>query len=405
MSATPISGRRVVTAPACGRSILLPRADGSLVAWSPSGASPGPFPRVARPVSSRVVYAAAHVVADPLARTGADGSPRIDWEATLAFRRHLFGLGLGVAEAMDTAQRGMGLGWRAASELIRRTCSEARGLGARVCAGAGTDQLAPGEATSLHAVVAAYLEQCAVVQSSGATVVVMASRELCRLARGPEDYAAVYSAVLSELDGPAILHWLGEAFDPALAGYWGSRDAGKAAASLLSIVREQPVRVDGVKSSLLDQGREVALRAGLPEGVRLYTGDDYDYPEAIAGDGTRHSDALLGAFDFAAPAAAWALDALDGGDREEFLRRIRPTVPLSRKVFEPPTPFYKTGVVFLAYLNGFQGHFKMIGGLESARSTVHLAEVLRLADAAGLLLDPELAVARMRHILALAGAE
>ncbi|MDA8298002.1 MAG: dihydrodipicolinate synthase family protein [Actinomycetota bacterium] len=382
------------------RTILLPGPDGTLSTHRVG--EPGDYPRRADPPRTRTVYAAAHVVADP--RVCSASEPAVlDLEATLAFRHHLWDLGMAVAEAMDTAQRGMGLDWPAARDLIARTGAEAKGRGARWCAGAQTDHLAPGSARTLNEVIGAYREQCEAVEQAGATVVVMASRELCRLAKGPEDYAAVYSAVLQQLSRPAILHWLGEAFDPALAGYWGSGSYEVAAEAFLGIVAEHAARIEGVKCSLLEQRKEVELRSRLPIGVAMYTGDDFDYPTTIAGDGTHHSDALLGAFDFAAPAAAHACAALDAGDLAGFHERIAPSLPLARHVFSAPTSFYKTGVVFLAYLNGFQAHFKMVGGLESGRSLVHLAECFRLADAAGLLSDPDLAIARMRGLLATSG--
>jgi hypothetical protein len=366
----------------------LPTEAGTLLDYSPIG---GPsYPSTASAPKTRVAYAAAHVVADPLA----DGD--LDWEATLAFRRHLWSLGLGVAEAMDTAQRGMGLDWERARRLIELTCTEA---GGPVVAGAQTDHLAPGSADSLAAVTEAYLEQCEVVEGAGGNVVLMASRELCRIAAGPEDYAEVYGAVLTRLERPAILHWLGEMFDPALRGYWGAVDYETASAACLAIIDANADRIAGIKISLLEQAKETDLRRRLPSGVRMYTGDDFDYPTTIADD----SDALLGAFDFAAPAAAWAFEALDAGDVDEFKRRLEPTVPLSRHVFGAPTAYYKTGVVFLAYLNGFQSHFRMVGGLESARSITHLATAFRLADAAGLLRDAELAAHRMQQVLAVAG--
>jgi dihydrodipicolinate synthase/N-acetylneuraminate lyase len=315
----------------------------------------------------RVAFAAAHVAAGP------DGE--IDWEATLAFRRHLWGHGLGVAEAMDTAQRGMGLDWPSAQELIRRTAAEA---GGRLAAGAGTDHAQP---RTLDDVRAAYEHQCEFVEGTGAQAIVMASRALAATARGPDDYREVYGAVLDQLDRPAILHWLGDMFDPALAGYWGSTDLDAAADTLLAIVAAHADKVDGVKVSLLDAGREVAIRSRLPRGVRLYTGDDFNYPELIASG----SDALLGVFDAIAPAAAAALEALEAGDRAEYDRILEPTVPLARKLFEPPTYNYKTGIVYLAWRNGHQEHFKMLGGMETARSPEHLAEVAALAERAGLL--------------------
>jgi hypothetical protein len=384
-------------------SVLLPRADQTLARHVLSGRAiaPGPGPAPA----SRVAFAAAHVVCDPLADADPVADARLDWDATLAFRHHLWALGLGVAEAMDTAQRGMGLGWPAARELIRRSAAEARACGGRIACGAGTDQLPPGAPATLHQVAAAYAEQCQAVEDAGGQVVLLASRALAAAAAGPDDYAGVYQRVVGATGGPVILHWLGEAFDPLLAGYWGSPDLDEATEALLAVVAANAERVDGVKVSLLDRDREVALRRRLPAGVRLYTGDDFHYPELIRGDAEGHSDALLGIFDPVAPAAAAALRALDAGDLDRYDELLAPTVALSRHVFGPPTFAYKTGVVFLAFLAGHQAHFRMVGGLEGARSVVHLAELFRLADAAGLLPDPDLAARRIGHVLALAGVE
>jgi hypothetical protein len=389
--------------------LSLPGRDGRLHFHRLSGRTPPPAPT--GPARSRVAFAAAHVVADALADTEPGGPARLDWDATMAIRHQLWALGLGVAEAMDTAQRGMGLDVAAARELIARSAREAAACGGRIAAGAGTDQLpfppgpAPDGPAALAAVAAAYAEQCAFVEAQGAQVILMASRALCAAARGSEDYAAVYGRVLGQLRRPAILHWLGEAFDPALAGYWGAADLDAAAEHCLAVVRANAARIDGLKVSLLDARREEALRAALPAGVRLYTGDDFHYPELIAGDGLRHSDALLGIFDAIAPVAAAALHALDRGDRAACTELLAPTVPLSRHIFAAPTHRYKTGLVFLAYVSGRQPHFRMLGGQESARSLPHLAECLRLADAAGLLPDPELTAARMRLLLALAGVD
>nr|WP_239118122.1 dihydrodipicolinate synthase family protein [Sphaerisporangium melleum] len=352
------------------------------------------------PPTSRVVYAAAHVVADPLADHSPGSPASLDWEATLRFRRHLWSCGLRVADAMDTAQRNMGLDWAATAELIRRSAAEARHFGDPadlLACGAGTDHL-PGSAT-LEQVVAGYLEQIETVQDAGARVVVMASRQLARLARGPEDYHKVYATLLAHTDRPVILHWLGEMFDPALAGYWGSHDLEAATEAFLALVHDNAARVDGVKVSLLDAEHEVHLRERLPDGVRLYTGDDFNYPELIAGG----SHALLGIFDPIAPAAAAALHALDGGDHERFASVLAPTVPLARKIFQAPTYHYKTGIVLLAWLAGHQDAFVMVNGAHSNRSILHLSEVFRLADQAGLLPDPGLAAARMRALLATAG--
>ncbi len=382
-------------------TIRLPDAEGSVYDYTPSAkflySDSGAAPR------SRLPYAAVHVVADPLADTSPVSPAAIDWERTLAFRRHIWSYGLGVAEAMDTAQRGMGLDWEASKELIRRSVAEARAAHGRIVCGAQTDHLLPGSARDLRDIEAAYELQCEFVEAQGGQVVLMASRELARIARGPEDYARVYDRVLSQLAQPALIHWLGEVFDPALAGYWGHKDLDGAMAVCLEIITAHKEKVEGLKLSLLDQRREIAMRSRLPDGVRMFTGDDFDYPTTIAGDGERHSDALLGAFDVIAPAASAALLALDAGDRAGFDAILAPTVHVSRHVFSAPTFYYKTGVVFMAYLNGHQDHFRMVGGLESGRSAVHLATLFVLADKAGLLRDAELAVDRMRPVMALAG--
>lgn len=383
------------------KELLLPRTGGSLSPYAPSGE---PLPATAvDPPKSRAAYAAAHVVADPLADVDPTLEAAVDWEATLAYRRYLWSLGLSVAEAMDTAQRGMGLDWETTKELIRRSVAEAQEVGGSVACGAGTDHLTSSSDITLDDVVRAYEEQIGFVEGEGGRVVLMASRALAAVARGPEDYAEVYGRVLSQSSRPMILHWLGEMFDPALTGYWGSRDIGEAMATCLGVIEEHAARVDGIKISLLDAGHEVAMRRRLPAGTRMYTGDDFNYQELILGDEEGHSDALLGVFDAIAPAASAALHALDEGDEERYGTLLAPTVPLSRHIFKTPTRFYKTGVVFLAYLNGHQSHFRMVGGIESARSVVHLSELFVLADQAGLLLDPELAAERMRRVLALAG--
>ncbi|MFI9010718.1 DUF993 family protein [Actinosynnema sp. NPDC053489] len=366
-------------------AVLLPARDGTFRRHRlspPRTWERGPF-------GSRVAFAAAHVVADPFA-PNAPGAPAVlDWDATLAHRVRLWEHGFGVAEAMDTAQRGMGLDWPTALELVRRSASIATGP---LAAGVGTDH---GTADPLTA----YREQLAAVVDAGAQPVLLCSRELAAAARGPEDYQEVYGALLEEVDRPVVLHWLGTAFDPALEGYWGSSDTSTATGHLLDLVRAHPDKVDGVKVSLLDAAHEVALRRALPAGVRCYTGDDFAYPELIAGDAHGHSDALLGIFDAIAPAAATALRALDAGDRARYDEVLEPTVALSRHVFGAPTYHYKTGVVFLAWLAGFQDAFTMVGGLQSARDVVHLGEALRLADLAGLLPDPELAARRWGRLL------
>ena len=390
-----------MVASAMPETVRLPSASGDVYEYRPTGkflyAEGGSPPR------ERLPYAAVHVVADPRADTTPAGAAALDWERTLAFRRYIWRYGLGVAEAMDTAQRGMGLDWEASKELIGRSVAEARAVGGRIVCGAQTDHLAIGTAKTLRDIEAAYEEQCEFVEAQGGQVVLMASRELARIARGPEDYVSVYGRVLEQLAEPALIHWLGEVFDPALAGYWGHQDVDEAMAVCLDIITANADKVEGLKLSLLDQKREVTMRARLPVTVRMFTGDDFDYPTTILGDGKRHSDALLGAFDAIAPAASAALLALDGGDVESFGSILEPTLPLSRHVFAHPTFYYKTGVVFLAYLNGHQDHFRMVGGLESGRSAVHLARLFVLADEAGLLRDSELAVERVRLVMQLAG--
>lgn len=351
--------------------------------------------------SSRTVFAAAHVVADPFSDGEPFGPAVIDWEATLAFRRHLADLGLGIAEAMDTAQRGMGLDWDGARELISRTRSELPD--ALVVNGAGTDHLETGAARTVDDVVSAYLFQIDAIQQIGGRVVLMASRELCRIAGGPDDYNDVYARVLSACDQPVILHWLGEMFDPQLTGYWGSTNFETALDCVLEVIEANRTKVDGIKISLLDKDREITMRRTLPPPVRMYTGDDFNYPELIAGDDHGYSHALLGVFDPLAPAAALAVGRLTSGDLDGFHRVLDPTVPLSRLIFRAPTRHYKTGVVFLAWLNGFQDHFIMLGGGQSMRPLPYFSDVFRLADACGLLRDPELAVTRMNELLALYG--
>jgi hypothetical protein len=357
------------------------------------------WPDRAGPARSRIVFAAAHVVADPAADQPAAGPARLDWDATLRFRHRLWSLGLGVADALDTAQRGMGLDWPAARELIRRSGAEARTVGGRLCCGAGTDQLPAGRA-GLGGIVAAYEEQLDAVEQAGAQPVLMCSRALAASARGPDDYAKVYGTLLGQVRRPVILHWLGDMFDPALRGYWGSTDLDLAAGHVLAIIGAHADQVDGIKVSLLDAGREVALRRRLPPGVRLYTGDDFSFPSLIGGDEQGFSHALLGVFDpLAAPAAA-ALGWLDAGDVAGFRAVLDPLVPLARHLFAAPTQYYKTGVVFLAWLSGYQDHFVMVGGQHQAgRDRVHLAELFRLAADAGLFPDAALAAGRMRRFL------
>ena len=345
--------------------------------------------------TSRIAYAAAHVVADPSAENVPGAPPALDWEATLAFRRHLWSYGFGVAEAMDTAQRGMGLDYPAARELIRRSAREARAAGGSIVAGVATDQLAPGPAT-LDEIHKAYAEQLTDVQEAGAGPVLMCSRHLAAAATRAEDYLDIYGRLIADAGGPVVLHWLGPAFDPTLSGYWGSDDPARAADTVVELIAAHPGKVDGIKLSLLDEGFEVALRRRLPAGVHLYTGDDFNYPALIRGDDQGHSEALLGVLAAIAPPAAAALRALDAGDLTAYDRILEPTVTLARHLFAAPTWFYKTGIVFLAWLAGHQDHFTMAGGIQSGRSPAHLARLLRLADAAGVLPDAELAAHRAR---------
>jgi hypothetical protein len=361
------------------------------------------FPKPTSPLKSRIVYSAAHVVCNPIADISPMEEASIDWEETLKYRRYLWSLGLGVAEAMDTAQRGMGLNWDNTKELIVRSLQEAKSVGGKIACGAGTDQLQSISDVTLSQVKEAYIEQCEFIENYGGTVILMASRALAACASRPEDYFDVYDDILKQVKGPVILHWLGEAFDPSLSGYWGYRDVNKAMQACLSIIRKHAEKVDGIKISLLDTQLEVEMRRQLPEGVKMYTGDDFNYPELIQGDKFGYSHALLGIFDAIAPAASAAIQALDQGNIKEYRDILDSTLLLSRHIFQAPTYYYKTGVVFLAYLNGHQQHFRMLAGLESARSVPHLAKLFVLADQAGLLIDPELAVHRMNSVLNLAG--
>lgn len=379
-------------------TIQLPDFKGGFRAYDPRteplAVTPG------TPFTSRTVFSAAHVVADPFADASPDSPAAVDWDATLAFRRHLWSHGLGVAEAMDTAQRGMGLDWTGAAELIRRSAAEAKAVGGRIACGVGTDQITAG---SLSEVRAAYEEQLALVEESGAQAILMASRALATAASGPEDYLEVYGHLLRQSSEPVILHWLGPMFDPALEGYWGSSDLDAATNTFLEVIAAHPDKVDGIKVSLLEAQREIDIRRRLPQGVRCYTGDDFNYPELIAGDEQGFSHALLGIFDPLGPLAAEAVRVLDTGNVPGFRSLLDPTVELSRHLFQTPTRFYKTGVVFLAWLAGHQSHFTMVGGLQSARSLPHFARAYELADGLGLFPDPKLAEERMKNLLALYG--
>jgi Protein of unknown function (DUF993) len=382
-------------------TIDLPRADRSMERYSVS--APADFPDRAAGKLNRIAFAAAHVVADPIADNDPWLDCAIDWDRTIAYREYLWGLGLAVAEAMDTAQRGMGVNWPTSLELIRRSIRASKACQGLVFSGCGTDQLDPARAKSIDDVIRAYEEQIEAIESAGGRIVLMASRALAKVARSPDDYTRVYGRILSAVREPVIIHWLGDMFDPELAGYWGSSDLDRAMDTALAIVNENASKVDGVKISLLDKEKEIAMRRRLSRGVLMYTGDDFNYAELIAGDEHGHSHALLGIFDVIAPAASAALVRLAANDAKTFDEILAPTVPLSRQIFKRPTRFYKTGVVLMAYLNGHQDHFTVVGGQESARSTLHLAEIFRLANAAGLLREPDLAIARMRAVLATRG--
>ena len=380
----------------------LPTAVGGLETYKLRGSVPLK-PKSHAPFN-RIAYSAAHVVSDPLAVVDPWLQCAVDWDATIAYRRHLWSLGLGVAEAMDTAQRGMGLDWPTSLELIRRTLDAAQDMpGALVASGCGTDHLVLDDVATVDEVIAAYEAQMEAIEKLGGKLIIMASRALARVAKSPADYERVYDRILSQVKQPVVLHWLGDMFDPALKGYWGSADLEQAMNTALGIIQAHSSKVDGIKISLLDKDKEIAMRRRLPPGVRMYTGDDFNYAELIAGDEHGYSDALLGIFDPIAPAVGGALASLSRNDLATFHDILAPTVPLSRHIFKAPTRFYKTGVVFMAWLNGHQDHFVMVGGQQSARSIRHFSELFRLADKAGLLRDPDMAVSRMRSLLAVHG--
>ncbi len=389
--------------PMSSLSLNLPTADRKIETYRLAASRS--FPARLEGTLNRVAFSAAHVVADPLADNDPWLSAAIDWDRTIAFREHVWDLGLGVAEAMDTAQRGMGLDWNTSLELIQRSVRAAGARGALVFSGAGTDHLAVEDARTVDDVIRAYEEQIAAVEKAGGRIILMASRALAKIGRSADDYAKVYNRVLSQVREPVIIHWLGGMFDPALSGYWGTADLDKAMDKAVAIINANAAKVDGVKVSLLDKQREIDMRRRLDKSVKMYTGDDFNYAELIAGDDQGFSHALLGIFDAIAPAASYALSRLAAGDEAGFHDVLGPTVPLSRHIFRAPTRFYKTGVVFMAYLNGHQDHFTMVGGQESARSTLHLAELFRLADQAGLLANPETATRRMKAVLATRGIE
>ncbi|WP_217180900.1 dihydrodipicolinate synthase family protein [Streptomyces sp. AC495_CC817] len=406
----------------------------------------GGYARPASALQSRVAYAAAHVVP----KVHADNTPGqpadIDWDATLAFRRNVYSWGLGVADAMDTAQRNMGLDAAATRELIARSAEVAREEGGSVVVGVNTDHVDETR-ISLDRVVDAYKEQLHFTEEQGAGPVLMASRHLARVAAGAEDYRRVYREVLESATTPVVLHWLGTAFDPELAGYFGADDWQTASGVLLDVIAENPGKVAGVKMSLLNAESEVSVRERLPEGVRMFTGDDFNYVGLIGGDdlrsgegsdetkrslpesmsdagvssrsarstagvegarsttGAGYSDALLGAFAAITPVASAAIQALDAGDPARYLEILGPTEELSRQVFAAPTFYYKTGVAFLSWLNGHQPAFQMVGGLHSARSLPHLSRIVELANDALALEKPELARERWHALLRVNGVD
>lgn len=384
--------------------LTLPKADRSVERYRLQ--PPSDFPKTAKPAQSRTAFAAVHVVAEPFTdrKAGGPSASALDWDATMAYRLHLWRLGFKVAEAMDTSQRGMGLDWPTGLELIRRSIDTAKAIeGADLASGVGTDHLLLGEETTLDDVRAAYEQQIDAVEALGGKLIIMASRALVRAARSGDDFLAVYDGLLRQTREKVILHWLGPMFDPMLEGYWGSTDLDAATETFLQLIQMHADKIDGVKISLLDANREIELRSRLPAGVKVYTGDDFNYPALIAGDGACYSDALLGIFDAIAPAATAAFERLDQDDLAGFNEILAPTVPLSRKIFEAPTQFYKAGIVLLAWLNGHQDHFIMVDGMQAKRAGLHYADVFRLADQAGLLVEPDLAAKRMAGLMTLHG--
>src|SRR5699024_8161035 len=380
------------------------REGGELYTYEPKKSDPIVIPE-GESFKSRVAFAAVHVVADPFSNTDPINDSAIHWEDTLKYRHYLWSQGLGVAEAMDTAQRGMGLNWGHAQEIIQRSVKEAQSVNGLIACGAGTDHLEPNPNLTIDEVLAAYEEQCAFVEKTGGQIILMASRALAACAKGPEDYEKVYGSILSQVSQPVIFHWLGDMFDPALQGYWGYEDIDQAMEVCLRVIRDNEDKVDGIKISLLNAQREIDMRRLLPESVKMETGDDFNYPELIRGDEQGYSHALLGIFDAIAPAASAALHALDAGDFDKYHSILDKTVPLSRHIFQTPTYAYKTGAVFMAYLNGHQSHFRMLAGAEGQRSIIHFAELFVMADEAGLLQNPDLAVERMKLLLGQAGVQ
>jgi hypothetical protein len=272
-------------------------------------------------------------------------------------------------------------------------------VGGDLVVGVNTDHLAE-EHLTLDQVVAAYLTQLEVAEEAGAGVVLMASRHLAAAAESAADYERVYREVLARAGSPVVLHWLGEAFDARLRGYFGSTDSAEASRTVLRIMGDNADRVRGIKMSLLNAQSEIDVRRELPEGATLFTGDDFNYVSLIEGDEFGHSDALLGAFAAVAPSASAAISALDEGNVERYREILAPTEALSRQIFAAPTQYYKTGVAFMSWLNGHQKSFSMVGGLHSGRSLVHLSEIVRLANVANALEQPELALERWHGMLA-----
>ena len=355
--------------------LILPTGTGDLEPYHLTG---DPLIRRAPTVPlTRTAFAAAPVISDPIReRSPWDTRPALDWDATLRFRQTLCDQGVHLAEAMDTAQRGMGPDWATALELIRRTMAAAKAhpMRPRVAGGAGTDHVAPAALTDANAILAAYTTQAEAIEAAGGQLILMASRAFTALGADETVYRQVCRRLIDQAQDPVILHWLGPMFDPMLAGCWGSADPGRATDVVLTLIAENPATVDGIKISLLDRAHEEAFRARLPAGVRLYTGDDFNYAPLIEGDGTHHSHALLGIFAAIAPAASQALEALALQDHATYHALLAPTVPLSREIFAPPTRFYKAGIAVLSWLNGNQTHFIMPAGIPVLQVLRRVAE-------------------------------
>ncbi|TQR15533.1 dihydrodipicolinate synthase family protein [Psychrobacillus soli] len=381
--------------------INLPNQEGKVTTYKLNEQKDFQLPE--KPFQSRIAYAAAHVVFNPYSDIANKDSSSVDWEKTIEFRKYLWSLGYKIAEAMDTAQRGMGLDWELSKELIKRSLQESKITGGGVACGAGTDHLIEDKVYSLDEIIEAYLEQTTYIEKYDGEIILMASRALAKAAKSPEDYIYVYRKVLEQVEKPVILHWLGDMFDPKLANYWGYEDLDSAMDTCLMVIQNNTNKVNGIKLSLLDKDKEISMRNILPSTVKMYTGDDFNYPELIQGDKDNFSHALLGIFDPIAPIAAYALAKLDENDMEGYKAILEPTVPLARHIFQTPTFHYKTGVVFLAYLNGHQNHFRMVNGAENNRSIVHLSELFKLADQAGVLINQKLAIQRMNQVLLLSG--